>query len=1183
MERPTPGSDKDIVVRGEVIHPEDNLHQVHLQEPLRFEANIKLSDSARAGDTFKIKIDDRLRLGSINYPGYSSLFIPMPHNDEEAFARGTYDQVNNIVTYTLTKRAERLLQKKCRVIFESLVPKGIINLNETTLKPNDWNTFKNEVIGFDPAKNNGKDRQYTKEKRIFINYQNYDNILQDEFKSPYWYRTFFSRIVGDDRVDFVTYLNINDSTNHKMIENGVFRFYNRQPNIKNPAFYNLDPNNVRIYKVPNYLKRKYITRTYGWIDKDSDVPELQRAYIPIEKTYGFEDLASDSMSDLIPAECLKFDFTKEDFKNNEGYIIVNSVKMYNRKKYNVNTNLLTTWSPSRKAWGYGLDQIRGAASSSGEPATKNSKIQLTNYQVGNIYFKKVDSKLNDKKEDVPLQGGIFELQKQKGEEWLPVKGYESVKSDLDGEFEFEGLLKGEYRVIEVKAPTNYQKPDKPVFEFSVYRDPETYEYVVKPKDKEMNETDTYKITNNQQGVDIIINKVDTKGNKLDNVEFKLECKEDLKFTPIIKTTDNEGKLKFTSLQPGTYILTETKPKEGFAPKIFRIVINDRFEVKYEEVKLEGNKYVVVNKNTTRMIRSRFATRSTTAENSSENIPTPTQNINKKVTLKDIRYNTSISDEGLTEIIKPNVGEYVTINMNIDVKNTIMKGEYFVLNIGKGLTINGPVKSPSINLKDKYGNIMATAVFKEGAGYTSDRTNTYQFIAVKNIEPGEYTATAKLFIDRLVEKFNSFNIDFINGTKTADVFINPSNKKRVTLRIDYGQFSNNTENNKIKANFYITEYDRESKDFTAELFFTLGNNRRINTVINKVLTPEKTVLVNPMYMTNSLYEAIKFGEERDTSLITKIEGSKTKLDMHSLWGDYSNEYNKAIGIRVKGNLQNGNNVQIVMGDKLVENYDLSSLVNLRYETPIQRGTVRVSYIDNTPSHNFLKVPKILLENAVFGTAYNADTEEIRPETITIGEDVYKYKRHLGSPINGRVIAENMGIYYVYELVEKDVEPEQPVDPVDPEKPIVPEVDLSNTVTIEIVNEHNEIEFKKTDEEGEVLQGAKFKIINEKGDTKIVVSDSKGIIRFENLVPGEYELTELQAPEGYILKGGVIAKFTVKENGEIEITESNGIEDGNIVNIEFEIPETGINFIIPFMGLGIILILSSASLYLKKLKN
>ena len=102
--------------------------------------------------------------------------------------------------------------------------------------------------------------------------------------------------------------------------------------------------------------------------------------------------------------------------------------------------------------------------------------------------------------------------------------------------------------------------------------------------------------------------------------------------------------------------------------------------------------------------------------------------------------------------------------------------------------------------------------------------------------------------------------------------------------------------------------------------------------------------------------------------------------------------------------------------------------------------------------------------------------------------------------------------------------------------------SAKLEIDAINPKNEINFKKIDQDGKILQGAKFKLERyyentQDGKNWVVVqgsektSDEKGLVKYEKLEAGKYALIETEAPEGYGKIEGHIVEFTVGEDGVI----------------------------------------------------
>lgn len=81
---------------------------------------------------------------------------------------------------------------------------------------------------------------------------------------------------------------------------------------------------------------------------------------------------------------------------------------------------------------------------------------------------------------------------------------------------------------------------------------------------------------------------------------------------------------------------------------------------------------------------------------------------------------------------------------------------------------------------------------------------------------------------------------------------------------------------------------------------------------------------------------------------------------------------------------------------------------------------------------------------------------------------------------------------------------------------------------VVNYPIIVKLKKVDQDGNILPGAEYALINEFGEQMMTaVSDANGIITFEKVPYGKYKVKELSAPEGYLLSKE-ITEITIDEN-------------------------------------------------------
>ena len=110
-----------------------------------------------------------------------------------------------------------------------------------------------------------------------------------------------------------------------------------------------------------------------------------------------------------------------------------------------------------------------------------------------------------------------------------------------------------------------------------------------------------------------------------------------------------------------------------------------------------------------------------------------------------------------------------------------------------------------------------------------------------------------------------------------------------------------------------------------------------------------------------------------------------------------------------------------------------------------------------------------------------------------------------------------------------------------KPFTVEAQIGRPEAINLgsfVNYQGSVRLLKTDEQGQRLTGAHFKIVDAQGQTvkgqADLVSDAKGVVSATGLVPGHYSFVETKAPTGYLLNQMPI-EFEIKASsaGQPEI--------------------------------------------------
>ncbi|MDY2928126.1 SpaA isopeptide-forming pilin-related protein, partial [Anaerococcus sp.] len=116
-----------------------------------------------------------------------------------------------------------------------------------------------------------------------------------------------------------------------------------------------------------------------------------------------------------------------------------------------------------------------------------------------------------------------------------------------------------------------------------------------------------------------------------------------------------------------------------------------------------------------------------------------------------------------------------------------------------------------------------------------------------------------------------------------------------------------------------------------------------------------------------------------------------------------------------------------------------------------------------------------------------------------------------------------------------------------------------LNIQAVNPENKIEFIKVDQDGKALRGASFTLYKKNNEGNFVgygeetkTSGEDGHFEFTKLKPGEYQLIETKAPEGYFKPNAPLLEFSVDDKGKITRKNTNeGVEEVEEVTVPITI--------------------------------
>ncbi|HEQ0654383.1 TPA: fibrinogen-binding adhesin SdrG C-terminal domain-containing protein, partial [Streptococcus pyogenes] len=133
----------------------------------------------------------------------------------------------------------------------------------------------------------------------------------------------------------------------------------------------------------------------------------------------------------------------------------------------------------------------------------------------------------------------------------------------------------------------------------------------------------------------------------------------------------------------------------------------------------------------------------------------------------------------------------------------------------------------------------------------------------------------------------------------------------------------------------------------------------------------------------------------------------------------------------------------------------------------------------------------------------------------------------------------------------------------------ESNADGSVVVRLSNRKNYIDFMKSNSQGTPLE-ATFELRKKATNDMVtvgtpVISDkTTGKFYFEGLPPGDYEVWETKAPDGYTKPVEAVATFKVTDEGEIV---DKSLEDGRIINYKRpELPATGGPGIFVYLFIG-----------------
>ena len=727
--------------------------------------------------------------------------------------------------------------------------------------------------------------------------------------------------------------------------------------------------------------------------------------------------------------------------------------------------------------------------------TRDITLSFKNAPLPGIQIYKYDKDSNE-----PLVGATFEIRRDG-------QVLQTVKTDVNGYAKVYNLPKGFYQVVEVEPPQGYLKDE---VEHEVYIDPSADPTQIV---REVNVPNTKKLS-----IRIIKQDKDTKV-PLQGWKFDVYYN-DAKLTSV--TTNQDGEAMIENLQPGTYRITEVDgDKEHYnldAPEQTIELVKDQAEIP-----------TLIFQNT---IKKHFGIYKIDEE-TREPIPGVTFEIWKDGRLLG---NYTTDEHGRIWLPYAEPGTYQAKEVVTDPRYVINEKTFTIENNSEYPTF---FTIPNTRKKDiivkkidlDTGKPMQGVVFegfKDGKSIGMFTTGPDGTFTIDYADPGTYK-----FVERHTLAGYELSTVVLEGEHTTD--------RDLVLTLD----------NVEQKSFIVKKIDSETKEPLAGVQFkiwrdgillgdyTTDENGRIeikNAPAGTYKVQEVATLKE--YILNDEVLEIEHTTVKDTELTvenTKRPGlliQKIDAETRKPLKDAVFQLKKANGDMVKEDIITGED-----GTAFIEGLDAGDYIVTEVTAP--GGYV----IDDTPHAVSLEEGKtytLTLENTKKPGLLikKIDSQTKKP----LQGAVFKITRGDGSVVRESVTTDADGVIHLPELdtgtyiiTEISAPDGYAID----ETPKTVEIRAGQTYEVTFTNtKKGGFTIKKIDEDTrQPLKNAVFKITKSNGEfVKEAETDANGVITLDGLPEGSYIVTEIKAPDGYILQD-TPKTFEIKDGGSMELVFTN----------------------------------------------
>lgn len=709
--------------------------------------------------------------------------------------------------------------------------------------------------------------------------------------------------------------------------------------------------------------------------------------------------------------------------------------------------------------------------------------------------------------DAVQRGAVFSLYQEDG-----TLQRENLITNEDGLLRVENLSPGRYYFLETQAPAGYIRNEAPV----------TFEITEAAPGKPQAVSVIYKNYKSS----VLLMKEDEEGRGLEGAVFALYSSEGVVLREGL-TSMEDGSLRIGSLEPGRYLLRETKAPEGYTRNTTEISFDIPESAEGEpEVLLLGSfvnykgsaVLTKVSEQGTLLAGAMFELRTGDGQ-------------------EVLRENLMTGSEGKLEVsdLAPGTYRLYEVKAPEGYLRNLLPVTFVISEEAAGKpdpVAVGPVVNhqgaAQLLKTDALGNPLTGAEFalydQEGAilweGLTSDEEGV---VRLSGLAPGSYElketkAPAGYLLNERSVRFT------IGDTYTGEPEV-----------LDLASFTNH------RGSAFMKKTDAEGSPLESARFGLYQDN---GLMLQDDLYSDEAGYVTAEDLAPGRYYFLEL--EAPSGYIRNTEKIPFIIEESALDGPVAVDAGELLNYKGSATLKKTSPEGKGLAGAVFALYNEEGALLIDGLTSGEDGILHLEQL--APGRYTLvetKAPEGYVRTTEIFTLEIVDEAEGQPETVLM-ENILNYQGSVllqkvseeGNPLAGAVFEllrgeESMGLYQTDELgqilVENLIPGEYTFRETEaPEGYIIDKTPLMFTVSDEaqgeperilvgaVKNWQGQILLKKTSEDGKALSGAVFELRNLSGNLvrEGLVSDEEGLVRVSGLFPGSYVLREVQAPQGYI---------------------------------------------------------------------